>query len=131
MSGAYIRPPVPPTKLAAGYFTVYNNTDAADRLIGVQTGAGASSMLHTDTADGAMVAMTDGAVVPAHGTLVLSVGQRHLMIGRLFGPLKPGQDVAMELQFRTAGPIDVVAKVVPFGQPAPAAGNSTSSGAGK
>ena len=28
MTGAYVRPPAPPTQLAAAYFTVYNTTGA-------------------------------------------------------------------------------------------------------
>ena len=60
--GAYVRAPVPPTKLAAGYFTVYNTTSSPDRLLSVQTGAGASAVLHVGSATGAMTAVGAGGV---------------------------------------------------------------------
>ncbi|WP_375482412.1 copper chaperone PCu(A)C [uncultured Jatrophihabitans sp.] len=127
--GAYVRAPVPPTKLAAGYFTVYNTTSAPDRLVSVQTGAGASAVLHVGTVGGGMAPVgANGVVVPAHGRLVLSTGNGHVMIGQLFGPVKAGQTVDMTLQFEKAGTVNVVAPVIAVGAPAPAgAGPSASS----
>lgn len=121
VTGAYVRPPVPPTKLAAAYFTVYNTTAKADRLTSISTGAGASSTLHILDSSGAMRVSPNGAAVPAKGKLVLSTGTAHVMIAQLFGPLKAGDRVNIELQFRDAGPIDVVAPVVPFGTNPPQA----------
>ena len=43
------------------------------------------------------------------------------MIGGLFGPLKPGQTVDMELQFRDAGVVQVTAPVVAVGTGPPSA----------
>ena len=118
VTGAYVRPPAPPTELAGAYFTIRNNTGSPDTLTGVTTGAGADAVLHKTDASGAMSA-SNSAVVPAHGTLALTVGKAHVMISRLFGPLKAGSDVNISLQFENAGPVDVVAPVVPYGQPAP------------
>lgn len=124
VTGAYIRPPVPPTKLAAAYFTVYNTTGSDDLLQSVVTGAGGTATLHAEGPGGSMIASGNGAVIPAHGKLVLSAGQGHVMIGDIFGTLKVGQDVDIELQFRDAGPIDVVAPVIAFGSAAPTASGS-------
>ena len=113
VSDAFVRPPVPPSQFAAAYFTVYNTTSVPDTLQSVSTGAGATAVLHT-IVDGQMTAVTD-ATIPAHGSLVLSVDKGHVMIGDLFGPLKAGQTVNLELIFTNAGPVNVVAPVVPFG----------------
>jgi copper(I)-binding protein len=119
VTNAYVRAPVPPTPTAAAYFTVYNTTGTADRLLSVQTGAGATAELHTTGANGSMSVAANGAVIPAHGSLVLSTGNGHVMIEHLFGKLAAGQTVNLELQFQNAGPIDVVAPVIAVGAPAP------------
>jgi copper(I)-binding protein len=124
VTNAYVRAPVPPTKTAAAYFTVTNTTGTDDRLLGVVTGAGATAVLHTVAAGGSMHAVAS-AVIPAHGSLVLSTGKGHVMIGGLFGTLEAGQTVDLELDFANAGPIDVVAPVLAPGSPVP----STHSGA--
>lgn len=119
VTGAFVRPPVPPTKTAAAYFTVYNTTDKPDRLVSIESGAGASAMLHRDTPDGRMIPEPNGVVIPAHGSLVLTVGKRHVMIENLYGKLLPGQSVNLELDFQKAGSVDVAAPVIPLGAPAP------------
>jgi copper(I)-binding protein len=120
----FVRPPVPPGQEAAAYFTVYNTTSAPDTLESVSTGAGGVAELH-DYVNGVMTAISGGVTIAAHGSLVLSVGKGHVMISQLFGTLKPGQTVNLELVFANAGTVDVVAPVVGFGQPIP---GSTSSG---
>ena len=119
--GAYVRAPVPPTKLAAGYFTVYNTTSSPDKLLSVQTGAGATAVLHVGDASGDMTAMSaNGVEIPAHGHFALSTGSGHVMIGDLFGPVVAGQTVDMTIEFQKAGTITVVAPVIGIGAPAPA-----------
>jgi copper(I)-binding protein len=118
VSGAYVRPPVPPTDVAAAYFTVYNTTAKDDMLTSVSTGAGASAVLHTEV-NGVMSAVSGGVVVPAHGSLVLSTGTGHVMISQLFGTLRPGQTVNLLLNFANAGEVTVVAPVIALGAAAP------------
>jgi periplasmic copper chaperone A len=118
VTAAYVHPPVPPGDTAAAYFTVYNNTNRDDRLIAVATGAGATAILHT-VVNSTMSAAADGAVIPARGSLVLSTGRAHVMIEQLFGPLRPGQTVNLDLTFATAGSITVTAPVLALGAPAP------------
>jgi copper(I)-binding protein len=124
VSDAFVRPPVPPASEAAAYFTVYNTTDRPDVLESVATGAGSTAVLHTEV-NGTMTAIEGGVTVPAHSSLVLSVGKGHVMIGGLFGPLRAGQTVNLELLFDNAGPITVAAPVVPFGQAVPSTSSST------
>jgi copper(I)-binding protein len=119
VTGAYVRAPVPPTQIAAAYFTVYNTTGRADRLVSVESGAGATSVLHAVGPGGVMSAMPDGVIIPAHGRLILSTGKGHVMIEHLFGRLRAGQTVNLELDFENAGPITVTAPVIAVGAPAP------------
>jgi copper(I)-binding protein len=124
VSGAYVRPPAPPTQLAAAYFTVYNTTGVDDRLTSVATGAGATATLHT-LVNGVMTAISGGITIPAHGRLVLSTGTGHVMISNLFGPLRPGQSVNLDLTFQNAGQITVTAPVIALGAPAPTGAATT------
>jgi copper(I)-binding protein len=128
VTGAFVRAPAPPTKEAAAYFTVHNNSDSADRLVAVSTGAARESMLHTDVG-GRMTMLMSGVRVPAHGTLVLTAGQDHVMLEHLVGTMRAGQSVQLTLTFQRAGTIDVTAPVIAPGAPAPTApGGLTPSG---
>lgn len=118
ISGAYVRPPAPPTKAAAAYFTIYNTTGRPDRLTAIATGAGATAVLHTAH----MTAAKQGLPIPAHGKVVLSTGHGHVMIEQLFGKLRPGETVNIELTFAHAGTVEVTAKVIALGAPAPTGG---------
>lgn len=107
VSDAWIAAPVPPTQAAAGYFTAYNSTDQPQTLLSVVTGAGESNVLHTAN----MAEESGGVVIPAHGRLVLSPGNGHVMITQLIGTLKAGQDVSMQLTFENLPPVAVTGKV--------------------
>jgi copper(I)-binding protein len=122
VSEAYVRAPAPPTDAAAAYFTVTNTTGKADRLLSVNSGAGATTVLHT----AGMRNQAGGAVIPAHGQLVLSTGKGHVMIEQLFGTLRAGQSVNLELSFESAGEVNVVAPVVALGAKVPPANAGSS-----
>ena len=121
IADAYVRAPLPGQTSAAAYFTVDNTTNRPDRVVSVETGAGASAELH----NAQMTAMTHPVVVPAHGSLTLHTGGMHVMIEKLFGPLTKGQTVNIEVDFAHAGAIDVVAKVIPYGATPPGAGGNS------
>ena len=55
---------------------------------------------------------------------VLTTGRSHLMISQLVAPLHAGDQVNIDLDFRNAGTIDVVAPVIAVGAPAPSAANA-------
>jgi len=118
VGGAYVRQPANGIN-AAAYFTVYNTSGQADQLQSVQAGAGAQTMLHQDEPNGTMKALPAGVTVPAHGKVVLTPGKLHVMIEQLYGPLKPGQSVNLELSFAHAGTVLVVAPVIAILAPAP------------
>lgn len=124
VSDAYVRAPAPPTDAAAAYFTIYNTTATPDRLQSVLSGAGAETVLHVQTANG-MVVSAAGPVIPAHGSLVFKAGAGHVMIEQLYGTVKAGQSVALELQFQNAGIVNVTAPVIALGAPAPTSGGTS------
>jgi hypothetical protein len=123
VTNAYVRAPVPPSRNAAAYFTIYNTTATADRLLSVETGAGHEAVLHTLNPDGSMSVIPNGVLIHAHSKLVLATGKGHVMIEHVYGTLSPGQTVDLELDFQHAGPINVVAPVIAVGAPAPGGGH--------
>jgi copper(I)-binding protein len=122
VSGAYVREPASPD-VAAAYFTVYNTTGADDTLSSVASGAGADASVMTEDGGGMRV-LPAGLRVPAHGSVTLSPGKGHVMIEHLFGTLRPGQYVNLQLNFANAGPLNVSAPVIAIRAPAPTAGAS-------
>jgi copper(I)-binding protein len=120
VGGAYVRQPANGIN-AAAYFIVYNTTDAPDQLVTVQSGAGAQTTLHLETGSGGMQLDSAGLTIPAHGSAALSPGKGHAMIENLYGPVKAGQTVNLELTFAKAGEILVTAPVIGVTAPAPGA----------
>ena len=118
VSGAYVREPANGIN-AAAYFTIYNTTEVPDVLTTVQSGAGAQASLHVESSG----AMQDsaGLSIPARGSAALSPGKGHVMIEKLYGPLKPGQSVNFQLTFAKAGQLLLTAPVIAVTAPAPIA----------
>ena len=116
VSGAYVREPANGVNTAA-YFTIYNTTDAPDELTAVESGAGEQTSLHTNSSGGMQ---PSGALsIPAHSSVVLSPGKGHVMIEKLYGPLKPGQNVNFQLTFAKSGQLLLTAPVIALAAPAP------------
>lgn len=118
ISNAWVRPPAPPTRAAAAYFTVRNTTDRPDRLESVTSSVGAFAVLHTAQ----MSVNKAGVLIPAHGRLVLSTGHGHVMIERIRTPLRPGSTVDLQLRFAHAGVVLATARVIALGAPDPTGG---------
>jgi copper(I)-binding protein len=116
VSGAYVREPANGIN-AAAYFTIYNTTGTPDVLTAVESGAGAQTTLHTESAGG--MQNSTGLTIPAHGSVALSPGKGHVMIEKLYGPLKPGQNVNFQLSFAKAGELLLTAPVIALAAPAP------------
>ncbi|HEY2043979.1 MAG TPA: copper chaperone PCu(A)C [Jatrophihabitans sp.] len=121
VSGAYVREPATPNN-AAAYFTVSNTTGTDDVLTSVASGAGGQAAVHTEDAGGSMTLMSSGLVVPAHSSVTLAPGKGHVMIEQLYGTLRPGQTVNLQLTFAHAGQVLVTAPVIAIASPAPTAG---------
>lgn len=123
VSGAYVREPANLVN-AAAYFTIYNTTGSDDVLTAISTGAGASATLHSYDANGDMIGLATGLTIPAHGSVVMTPGKVHLMIEKLYGPLKAGQTVNFELNFAHAGLVIATAPVIAVTAPAPTSSGS-------
>jgi periplasmic copper chaperone A len=82
------------------------------------SGASAETVIH----DAKMQNQAGGLPIPAHSKVVLSVGHGHVMLEKLFGTVRPGQTVNLDLTFQRAGVISVAAKVIAFGAPVPTGG---------
>ncbi|MBV9823987.1 MAG: copper chaperone PCu(A)C [Actinobacteria bacterium] len=113
VSGGYVREPANGVS-AAAYFTLYNTTDSIDVLTAVDSGAGAQVSLHTDG-----MQHSAGLSIPPHGSVSLAPGKGHVMIEKLYGPLKPGQSVNFQLTFAQAGQLLLTVPVIAIGAPAP------------
>jgi copper(I)-binding protein len=118
VSGAYVREPANGVN-AAAYFTIYNTTGTPDVLTAISSGAGAQTSLHTESSGG--MQHSTGLSIPAHGSATLSPGKGHVMIEKLYGPLKPGQSVNFQLTFARSGQLLLTAPVIAVAAPAPTA----------
>jgi copper(I)-binding protein len=119
VGGAYVREPATDQN-AAAYFTIFNTSDSADVLTSVTSGAGSQTTLHAEV-NGAMVITAQGLTIAAHSQVSLSPGKGHAMIQGLYGQLKPGQSVNLQLEFEHNGTILVTAPVIAIAAPAPTA----------
>ena len=97
--------PQPVSDMAAGFLTITNDGDGADRLTSVSSDAAGQVTVH-ETVDGAM--REAGALdIPAHGSLVLESGGSHLMFEQLKEKPRQGQNVSVELRFERSDPLTV------------------------
>lgn len=99
--------------VSAVYFTV-KNPGTADRLVSITADVTENVQMHEVVTEGATSKMQEvagGFEVPANGELVLSAGGYHIMLLDLKEPLKPGDDVHLELTFEHAGVIPLTAPV--------------------
>lgn len=95
--------------LSAGYLTIVNDSDTADRLIAASSPRAESVELHEMRMDGAVMRMrmTRSIAIPAHGRLALAPGGAHLMFARLRSPLAESERIRVQLRFEHAGVVSV------------------------
>jgi len=100
-SHAWIR--LLPAQLPAGaYVTLDNQGSSTATLVSAHSAAYASVMLHqstTDASGNSGMHMLDRLAVPAHGQVSLAPASYHLMLQQPAHPLKPGETVAITLDF--------------------------------
>jgi periplasmic copper chaperone A len=97
--------PRPVSDLAAGFLTVTNSGDAADKLTSVTSDISDDITIH-QTMDQKMTEVKSFAI-PAGGELDLERGGSHLMFMNLKKQPEQGQKVNIELHFEKADPIRV------------------------
>jgi len=100
-----------PSHVGALYLRLINPSDDDDRLVSVESPSAQDAQLHDVVHTGDLVAMrpvTDGFLVPPHGTLTLARGGKHVM---LFGLTPAVTRMTFTLHFERAGAVVVDAPV--------------------
>jgi copper(I)-binding protein len=109
------RAPAPASPdVAVVYFTVTNHGSSPDRLLSASTAVAGQAELHQEIRKGLLITMAPSGPVgiPAHKSLVLSVGGTHLMLEGLLRPLNVGDHFAVTFHFQHAGDLTVSVPVV-------------------
>lgn len=100
-------------RTGAGYLTIENTGDSADRLIEVRADIPRIEIHTIEEDDGVvrMVQMEQGVEIPAGETVMLEPGGLHVMFMGLEGPLVAGAEFPATLVFEKAGELEVVFKI--------------------
>lgn len=93
----------------AAYFTVHNQGNQADRLVGVSSPRAQTSALHSRPAEDGMMTMlhTPSVDIPAHGEVMFKPGANHVMLTGMAQPLRAGEQFPLTLEFEKAGKVEV------------------------
>jgi copper(I)-binding protein len=101
--------------VTAGYLTLTNGSDKAQKLVGASSPKAERIELHAHLkgADGmAQMRQVQQVEIPAKGTAVLAPGGLHLMVFGIKEPLKPGDSFPVELTFDGSRKVSFVMPVV-------------------
>jgi copper(I)-binding protein len=92
---------VMPSRPAAGYFRLSNNSDKVHELVGASSDACGSLMLHESISRGGVDRMADvkSVAIPAHGSITFAPAGYHLMCLSPSPSVKKGSSVAITLHF--------------------------------
>lgn len=102
VSNAWARATPSVVDKGAGYMVIGNTSDQAIRLTSVETPAAREVQLHETLAEEGQMRMQHldkGLTVPAGGTVALKPKGPHLMLIDLKGPLVPGDEHPLTLEF--------------------------------
>jgi copper(I)-binding protein len=104
--------------VSAGYLTLVNDTDAADRLLSASSPRAASVDLHQMSMAGAVMQMRPSGpiAIPARGQVMLAPGGTHLMFNGVTQPFALGETIPVQLTFEHAG---IVSLELPVSRSAP------------
>jgi len=122
LTGGWTRATPKSAPTGAGFVTITNKGDAADRLVGVKTSIAARSEVHTMEMDKGVMKMRQlvkGLEIPAGETVLLKPGGFHMMFIGLKGPIDMGSTVKATLVFEKAGEVvlDLPAAKIGAGKP--------------
>ncbi|MPV56828.1 copper transporter [Burkholderia sp. HI2761] len=100
---------MPATVPSSGYFTLKNNGDAPATLIGIDTPAYGTAMVHETQTSGSTAKMVhvDSVVVPAHGTVSFKPKRYHVMLEAPRQAVAPGAKVPFRLRFADGSAVSV------------------------
>lgn len=105
-------------QVAAGYLTIENCGNSADKLLSASTPIAGRAEIHEMLdEDGVMKMrpMNGGLVIPPNGKLTLAPGGSHLMFVELRSPLAEGKQVPVSLEFEKVGQINISLQVTGMG----------------
>jgi copper(I)-binding protein len=111
----------------AVFFTVVNNGEEDDTLIGANIDIAGSTEIHeTVMEDGqAQMRPIEGLDIPAGEETVLEPGGFHVMMLDLPEPLEVGQTFPVELTFEKAGTVEFTVEVVSYSSEDPMDGDAS------
>ncbi len=94
-----------PSRPAAGYFVLSNETGEKRTLVGAASPACGALMLHRSFNDNGQerMEMVDSVAVPAHGEVTFAPGGYHLMCMSPTAAAAPGRSVPVTLRFEDGG----------------------------
>jgi copper(I)-binding protein len=124
---AWVRLAAVPGRPAAAYLTLHGGAEPM-RLVSIDSEVAGSSELHESMKTGSGGAMTgqmigmrrlDGIDLPAHGVIAFAPGGNHVMLFGMSPQVKPGGHITLAIRFEKGQPLQVEAKVVGAGDPAP------------
>lgn len=112
VSNAWVRTPLPGRDMTAAYFTLDNNSGAADKLIGVSTDVSARAEIHTHlNVEGVMkMRKLDGLEIAKSETVTFKQGGLHVMMFETEIAQGDG-DVEITLSFEKGGNVTVTANI--------------------
>lgn len=113
INDAYAFPTSEGQRTGAAFMTITNHAPAADKLIGAETEAAASSMMHSNVVEGNTVKMihADSFDIASGDSLKLDPVGHHIMLMGLREPLKAGTKFPLTLVFEKSGKINVEVSV--------------------
>ncbi|MDD9877832.1 MAG: copper chaperone PCu(A)C [Magnetovibrio sp.] len=110
LTRAWARATPPRARNGAGYLTITNHGDDADRLIGASAPVAQRAELHTHLMEGGVMKMREiagGIEIPAGATVALEPGGRHVMMMGLHKALKDGAMFPLTLVFAKGGQLTI------------------------
>lgn len=111
VSGAWVRAAAE-GGVSAGFATLCNGGDAADRLVAARYDGAENVELHmTAMGDGGVARMTPiegGLALPPHAETTLAPGGAHIMLIGLTAPIAEGDEAAITLEFEHGEPLTVM-----------------------
>lgn len=94
---------------ASAVYVTLHNAGGGDRLVGATSPASSSASVH-----GSDMTPSGALKVKGHGDTDLAPGGSHIMLENLQAPLRPGDEVAVQLQFEHSAPIDLTVRVLSY-----------------
>jgi hypothetical protein len=109
-------------KVGAGYMSIINHGDVADRLIAGKSDIAERVEIHTMTMDGGVMRMRqlkEGLALAPKSITELKPGGYHVMFIGLKKAIKQGDSIALQLTFEKAGTVDLTLAAAAIGAKSP------------